>query len=216
MRANGFNPAFYNVAREQLSPQQRLYNQTPHVLYVAVFGHVLMKAGIASRSRARTRLMEQGARIAAIVASFQDAYAARDIERVLIARPELSETVQNVTKRRLLNTPFDVSRARVVLQEFVERLNIDLSVSEKSIVDLTGDYLGAHELEPPLLDLTDDEPVQISGRGLGMIGDILVMRQGQQQFMLSLKRAIGHMIDIDPVEKPNQIADTSTQLNLGF
>jgi uncharacterized protein DUF2797 len=89
--ATGFNPAFYRAAR--VSPQQRRRSRQPHVVCLASFGVGTFEVGITHAPRRLSRLLEQGARVGAVIASFEDA-----------------ETVRATRKRQLLATMAEDSR----------------------------------------------------------------------------------------------------------
>ena len=76
----GFNPAFYNVDPKTLSPQQKAYNEQPHIVYLAFFGEEKVKVGIANKKRYLNRWLEQGAILATIIGEFENAYDARKME----------------------------------------------------------------------------------------------------------------------------------------
>ena len=59
--------------------------------------------------------------------------------------------------------------------------------------------------------MSDGDERKISGKFIGLYGDILVVENGQNQFMLALKKIIGHGIELaDSIEDvdfdPQQIS----------
>lgn len=212
---NGFIPAFYRVPTSSLSSQQRRYNERPHVVYLAHFGGDRVKVGIASAQRVRTRLMEQGARVAQIIAHCDSAYQARSIEANISERKGISEVVHSRTKRKLLGTIFDSNAAFAQLHELRGHLaqKLSLTITGESI-DFAHDYLGNRSLEISAMDLTDERPFRISGRCVGIIGSVLVVGTDKGQYMASLSIALGHVISISDQIEPNPQLSCHFQLSL--
>jgi hypothetical protein len=213
----GFNPSFYNVAPEAISVQQQRYNQQKHVVYLAAFSADTVKVGITTESRGVSRLREQGARRGVIVAQTSDAYSARSHEAAIHEWLYLPEVIRSGRKLALLSERFDaaaVSGALSALRERAER-ELELPRLSQPIMSFDADYLGDNVLEPPLVDLTDVSPAMISGVGVGLVGDILVMREADRQLALSLKPVIGCVVEHVAQVRPN-VARPAQQMGFGF
>jgi hypothetical protein len=217
-RLNGFNPSFYNVEVATLSRQQRIYNERPHVVYLAAFSPQCMKVGIASHARVHARWRDQGARLALELARCADAYEARAHEERISRELALPEQVRGAKKRALLNEFFDAPRARLQLERarVTAETTLGLAPLALPVHDLHAAYLGARALELPLVDLTDAVPAAISGVGLGMVGDILVVEHGTRQFMLALKGLVGRVIELSDTLRPNATRSEPGQMGFGF
>ena len=211
--ATGFNPAFYNAA--QLSPQQQRRNRQPHSVYLASFGGGAMKVGMTYAARGLSRLLEQGARLGAVIAKLDDADRARELEAYIATSFDVAESVRASRKRHLLGAPFSVSAARVELARRIESIAALRSDVEPraEIIELDRYYTGAHRLDGNVTDLSEVEPYAISGRCLGMIGDILLVEQGKQRFMLSIGQVLGRRVRLAPTERSNRFVG---QLGLPF
>lgn len=213
----GFNPSFYNVDRAAISPQQQRYNLGKHIVYLAAFSADTAKVGITSEGRMLSRLREQGARRAVIVAHTPDAYAARAHEEAIHQWLYLPEQIRNGRKLALLNERFDARAAG----EFLESLRLraerelDLTPLAQPLLSFDADYLGDSLLEPPLVDLTEVSPPMISGVGVGLIGDILVMREVDRQLALPLKSVIGCALEISEQVRPN-VVRPAQQMGFSF
>jgi hypothetical protein len=211
--ATGFNPAFYNAP--QVSPQQRRRNREPHVVYLASFASGTLKVGMTHAPRKLSRLLEQGARLGAVIGSFEDAERARELEAYVASSFDVAESVRGTRKRQLLSAPFSLSSARAELEQRIEELarerqDVD---SHAEILHLDPFYGGAELLEGTLTDLSDTEPLAISGRCLGMIGDVLIALQGAQRYMLSVALLVGRRIRLRSGERQNHFVG---QLGLPF
>jgi hypothetical protein len=212
-RATGFNPAFYNA--QELSPQQQLRNLEPHLVYLAHFGGGTLKVGMTHARRGIHRLLEQGARMGVLLARFEDAYRARALEERIARDLDVLEAVRPARKRHLLGAPFSPDAVRGELLSRVEQVRvlepgIDLS---PELVELDRHYGGSSLFERSFTDLTETEPLAISGRCVGMIGDVLLAEQGGQRFMLSLGGALARRVRIAPREQPNRMVG---QMRLPF
>ena len=217
-RRTGFNPSFYNVPRETISPQQRVYNERPHVVYLAFFAEGCVKVGISSQDRVFARWRGQGARLATLLASVDDAYTAREVEQRVARDAGLPEALRGARKRRLLNVPLCPRAAARTLEQERERIarRLDLPLVHAKVHDLTPDYLGVQQLDLPITDMSDEPTPSISGVGVGMIGDVLLVEEGRRQFMLSLKELIGRVIVLEPVARGNRRRPTAGQLGFDF
>lgn len=210
--ATGFNPAFYNAAR--VSEQQRRRNLEPHVVYVVSFGVGSLKVGMAYAPRRLSRLLEQGARLGAVVACLPDADQARELEAAIARGFDVAEFVRAPRKRQLLGAPLDVAAARDELARTLARIaERHPQARPEPIQELDPYYFGSARLPSTLTDLSETEPHAISGRCLGMIGDVLVTAQGDRHFMLSIGESVGCRVRLEPHERENRFVG---QLGLPF
>lgn len=213
----GFNPSFYNVAPEMISPQQQRYNQNEHCVYLAAFSADTAKVGISSDGRVLGRLREQGARRAVIVARSSDAYGARAHEEAIHQWLYLPEQIRSARKLALLSECFDAEAVTRFVESLRVRAERDLELPPlgQPILSFDADYLGDNVLEPPLVDLSEVSPAMISGIGVGMIGDILIVREADRQLALSLKRLIGCEVELSEQVRPN-VARPAQQMGFSF
>jgi hypothetical protein len=211
--ATGFNPAFYNTPR--ISPQQRRRNLEPHAVYLVSFGLGALKVGMTHAPRRLARLLEQGARLGSIIAELPDADRARALEASIASNFDASEFVRTARKRQLLGMPLSLGAARAELAATLARVverHPDVA-RPGPILELDGHYLGAQRLPSSLTDLSETDPPSISGRCIGMIGDVLVMAQGDRHYILSIGESIGHRVSIERLERENRFVG---QLGLPF
>lgn len=213
----GFNPSFYNVERSAISPQQQRYNLEKHVVYLAAFSLDTAKVGITSEGRMHSRLREQGARRGVIIAHTADAYEAREHEAAIHEWLYLPEQIRSGRKLSLLSERFDGAAVSAFLEALRQRAEqkLDLAPLSNPIMSFDSDYLGDHVLEPPLVDLSEVTPPMISGVGVGLVGDILVMREVDRQLALALKPVIGCAVEISDQVRPN-VARPAQQMGFSF
>jgi hypothetical protein len=211
--ATGFNPAFYNAPR--ISDQQRRRNLEPHIVYVVSFGVGALKVGMAHAPRRLSRLLEQGARLGAVIAELPDADRARELEASIARDFDVSEFVRATRKRQLLAAPLSLRTAREQLEHMLARIaerHPEVAHPEP-IQELDSHYFGGERLPSTLTDLSETLPHSISGRCVGMIGDVLVVAQRDQRFMLSIGDSVGHRVRLEPHERENRFVG---QLGLPF
>ena len=203
--ATGFNPSFYYA--ETISPQQREYNQMPHYVYMAYFSPEHIKAGISSETRGIERLLEQGARSACIVGRFPDADAARKLEAALCAQSGIAETMRSSLKARLLTeVSYDPAQAREVLIREMDRMHAVDEVRAKGfaseeVQDLSPFYFGSSCLygaspDVAQMHIPENSEDQCAGECVGMVGDLLILRQEESFYVVSLKEWESHVIDL--------------------
>jgi hypothetical protein len=211
--ATGFNPAFYNAVH--VSEQQRRRNREPHLVYLVSFGPGALKVGMTFAPRRLSRLLEQGARHGAIIAALPDADAARELEAAIVRDFDVAESVRSARKRQLLSLPPAPDKARDELSQMVARVAArhPSLVRPEPVRDLDTYYFGMEPLQGTFTDLTETEPLAISGRCVGMIGDVLVAAQGQRRFLLGVGAGVAHRIELGANERDNHFVG---QLGLPF
>ncbi|MEG0989727.1 MAG: DUF2797 domain-containing protein [Gordonibacter sp.] len=199
--ATGFNPSFYYA--DFVSPQQRAYNLTPHVVYLAYFAPGYMKAGITSAARGVRRLLEQGARAGRIVGRFDDAYQARELEAALCAQEGIAETMRASKKLDLLaNVRYDAKEAVAALDDEAVRLARVEVVGAAGFdgrdlpQDLSRFYFGGPSPACADLQIPDGPADVCAGRCVGMVGGVLVLEQQGTNYLVSLKGWESHRIDL--------------------
>lgn len=208
----GFNPAFYHMQSADISARQRAYNQTPHVVYLAFFAPGIIKVGISSVARMKDRWLEQGARVALHLLTVSNAYEAREWEAKISEKLDLPEVILGRKKRAVLN--FDVSTGEEELARLKTRISQELNPEVRSDTpkNLEDDYNpGRTSLVTTLVDVTDDEDT-VSGRFVALYGDILVVENGGQQFICSLKKWTAHVIEVSSEVNPMRFAPQQTSL----
>ncbi|MEG0324741.1 MAG: DUF2797 domain-containing protein [Raoultibacter sp.] len=191
----GFNPSFYNGGG--ITAQQRVYNDTPHIVYLAYFDSDHLKVGITSSLRGIGRLLEQGARSAMILKECASAYEAREWEAKLCATPGIYESLRGSEKYRMLTTqthdPAEAAQvmARTVREQFslepTEPINLDRHYCEDPSI------LSGHINAP-------DNPsdTMVAGECVGMVGTTILMRQQGRVFAVALKDYPSHRVDFIP------------------
>lgn len=176
-RRSGFNPAFYNVPRSELSEAQREYNLSEHVVYLASFGESLVKIGISHRDRVTVRLREQGAILSCVIARADNAYEARAIERSGSMVLGLKEAVSGRDKLHALRQGLNMGSTMDTMSHYLDRvrryINQPISVS-----DYTSYYMQpGYHIEQLKLCADADlmKPLVISGLCIGVVGDRIVL-----------------------------------------
>lgn len=212
-RANGFNPSFYNVSRDELSPQQREYNQHEHNVYLAYFGGTTCKVGISHRERTMVRWREQGARAATVIKRCSDAYEARGVEHRISNEMKMAEALTSNTKRKYINERFDRIRAeQVIMSIYMSMKNRYMLDDNISISYLDSDYLSGCHLDSNIIDISKDENDYISGTFVGLIGDNIIVTQQRRQFMASLKPFISYETVLSTQVLPHRLVEAQMGL----
>ena len=95
---------------------QRRRNRLPHIVYLASFGAGALKVGMTLEARGLSRLLEQGARLGAVIARCEDADRARELEEYVARQHDVAESVRSSRKRQLLGAPLAEAAARAELE----------------------------------------------------------------------------------------------------
>lgn len=206
----GFNPAFYNTTN--ISQQQAELNQQPHILYLAYFSPEVIKVGISYAERKLARLLEQGARNAAILEVFPSANIARQYEAKIARLPGLCESVQLRKKATILaNERYDPTLAEQKLHQTIQRIAEQLGVKfdNSEFLDLSSYML---TIEPKSDDLTEIVEPKIAGRFAGLIGSMLIMQQNSRFIFLPIKKYIGYNMTISRTVEQLDLAPVQASL----
>jgi len=213
-KSNSFNPSFYNVPVSSLSLKQQEYNLRPHHVYLALFDEHQVKVGISQKKRHLTRWLEQGARMATVIFECENAYLAREIEEKIAKELRLAETIRSDLKRRYLKNRTDFEKASATLEGLMASISVlfERQITCQPPAKLDKYYLQNNVIQTNIIDLSNDLPESISGKGIGLIGDTLIVENEQQQFMFSLKKIIGQQISLENLVVNQHFAPTQISL----
>lgn len=214
-RAIGFNPAFYNVRSSQISEKQQAYNTQKHCVYLAYFGKSLIKVGIAHYKRSITRLCEQGARAAVIMHEYDNAQKARETELMIKNNFQIPEVVNNSKKMKLIREIFDYTDAKEKLLKLSDEFHRQIdstAIETPKIYNFDQNYLGQNTLKKDIFDVSAVSPLSISGKCIGMIGNILIVEQQNQQYMVPIKLFISHTVSFSQEIIKSKIVPTQLSL----
>lgn len=107
----------HNKGRSELDPAVLAHLDNPNHLYLAAFRDGSVKVGTSTAPRLETRLLEQGAWVATVVAATTDGFAVRALEDRVTVTIGLPQSVSVVRKLAGLTTP----RPDAVLREELRR-----------------------------------------------------------------------------------------------
>jgi hypothetical protein len=206
----GFNPAFYNTT--DISQQQTELNKQPHILYLAYFSPDVVKVGISYAERKLARLLEQGARNAAILETFPSANIARQYEAKIARLPGLCESVQLRKKAAILaNEHYDSALAEQILRQTIKQITEQLGVDfdNNELLDLSPHMFAIESIDNDLTEIT--EPM-IAGHFVGLIGSMLIMQQNDRFIFLPLKKYIGYDMNISRTVEQIDLAPVQASL----
>ncbi|MBR2734560.1 MAG: DUF2797 domain-containing protein [Clostridia bacterium] len=194
-RKIGFNPAFYNA--KSISAKQLRYNELEHCVYMAYFSNSHIKIGIASKKRVYLRLLEQGARAAYILKTFPNAYLARDLEASLCYGDFglLEKLSSNQKSNILCDVSYDEKEAFTNLNKMLKNIGI---IPESEFLNLNPRYFYNHNPEnfSDYISYIKDTD-HISGKTVGMVGNIIILKQNSDFFAVSIKSFISHKIEFN-------------------
>jgi hypothetical protein len=197
-QASGFNPAFYNVFRTELSAVQQAYNAEPHNVYIVCFGHGLFKVGISNARRTLTRWREQGALVGCVLSEYNDAYAARAVETWLRTNLGIPEAVSQTAKLSALKSGPDLA---MCTQELASYASLALSLlkrpATKSAEVLLREYCIQDidlRLFGRMIDVGSEVPLAFDGRLVAIIGTLLIAWNNSNLICCSAKSFEGHLV----------------------
>jgi len=193
-----FNPAFYNSSPELISEKQKKYNLNPHNVYLAYFAENAIKVGTAHYQRTERRLLEQGARAAVILKRCQDAYEARELEEFIFTNyPHITEGVSSVQKKKYLKSIYNPEEAFQVLKQAKQQVSEAFLLDKEEVFyDWQDRYIQSGAMSQSFLDISSQKEPQLRGKGIGLIGDSLVIKQSTQFYVVSLNKFLGRILKI--------------------
>jgi hypothetical protein len=118
-----FGEAFYKLqAFEALdgADEERL-EKIPHIVYLNIFGDEMVKVGVASATRKRTRVLEQGAHASLIIAEC-GGYSARAIEHLVSSNLDVVDRVQSSQKYKIMHKYSKKQEAREMLEAYAKKI----------------------------------------------------------------------------------------------
>jgi len=207
----GFNPAFYNS--NKISPQQKKYNELPHVVYLAYFAPSKIKVGIASKGRMAIRLLEQGARAAVVLREFSDAYQARNLEKHLHETKKIPDNFKALEKLKFMSEyTYKFEDALRGLDKIICEIGI---TPIRDVIDLSTYYFYGKDYHIKDINIPIGKNADIvCGKCLGMIGDVMIVEQKSKYFAISIKKYVSYLVDISTIELGFEYEFPERQLSL--
>ncbi len=205
----GFNPAFYNA--DSVSEVQQRRNSQPHFVYLAYFGAGFTKVGISYEGRGIARLLEQGAKAAIILDTFNSALVARRYEAEISRLDNFVENVKIDKKIDLLAQPYDQKAARDSLEQALKdiKTKLDFEFPNQKFLNLYDNYFSAQFDRTKLnqvINVIDQH--KITGQIVGLYGTVLLCQYQDDILALPIKKLSGYKFtkkdQIGTIELPSQ------------
>ena len=197
---------FTGFAADPLAAQAYLDTQT-HQAYLNIFGHHLLKVGVASEGRKLRRALEQGA-LASLFFAQANGTDIRDLERYISRELHVKDKVTTLQKvKRLAERQTDVE-AQAVLREAAQRIMQQLPAHFQR-------YLLPHaefhfhqdkyqlDLQPAAAEINLIRHVAArdtyAGLVRGVAGNLLILEAGDRRlYVVPMKRLQGYMLAVEP------------------
>ncbi len=192
---SGFNPAFYNVSKSELSEQQQKYNLEPHSVYLAHFGASQIKIGIANARRLNLRWKEQGALAAIELFRATSAYDARHLELKVHSGYGFPEAVRSNRKIEGLLSRQPEEEMLRELQDDADRLRRDfgLATDERPrIVYARRLYAKVSEANEVMVT-NASSPLTLRGPIVSIIGGLMVWT-ADRIAITTAQKFLGHQV----------------------
>eukprot|EP01132_Coremiostelium_polycephalum_P000006 gene6-8_t len=210
-QTQSLHPAFYNLNPDQLSPQQKAHNLTPHLVYLAYFGHHLIKVGMTHENRTYTRWAEQGAQAAVVLQRFPTAYGARELEAYVHTVHQIPERITIQQKQKSLQRMYHFEEASTYIHGIRKQLTTtNPSLRMEEVYNLQTAYFQEKPPYPLYVTTHQGDWPTLAGHGIGLVGEILIYRQQTYHFMQPLKALLGKV----HVRLPEEEVPLTTNLQL--
>ncbi|NHJ14720.1 MAG: DUF2797 domain-containing protein [Candidatus Thorarchaeota archaeon] len=197
---DSMDPCIRCTGKECRASEERLAQcqKTEYGVYVVIFNDRTLKVGVSSRSRLRTRWIEQGADYAGVLAKVTGGMSARRFEDTLGRVPGATKQVRAERKAKQLLDTLAIDEAQSILEDYLNSLQtIDIN-RPVELVDLSTYYsLGALAAKPtPWRKRSMPvDTLKLVGAVVGMKGSLLVTRLGNAYTVTNLRNLIGYTID---------------------
>lgn len=185
-----------------LPPQIRDYIATPHYLYIACFGGGQVKVGTAAESRRSSRLYEQGAIAARIIARSPDGLHVRGLER-LVSETGFKQQIRGKSKLTTLLGQLD--SIHVIRQSLEEATRVAVAALPPETELLDDEWTGGERFYNRLLDYGRilspspfDGPEYVVD-GLDALGHTILCQNGDESELTLIEenRFIGRRLQLD-------------------
>jgi hypothetical protein len=187
----------------------------PNVLYLAGFGDGSIKVGTSVAHRVETRLLEQGARSARIVASTEDGVTVRVLEDLITETLEIAQTVSVARKLKGLTDPKPDSESTEQLNAFEARTRRFLDdvegwkpLEESWSNPIVGDRKWRGVFAYPR-DLGAGAHDLIAGGAVGRIALLSRPEPGADRFVADLRQLYGVRLERGVFDTPGLAAQHS-------
>ena len=196
------------------SPEAREYCSKPHYVYLAYFSKDKIKVGTAYYERKITRLQEQGAPVAILIAKTNTGKLARLIEHK-IKEMGYAETITSKYKASNINIDNNKEKILNILESNLKRIkdNIDKSYLEYfDYIEVYDDYNKVNNIKSILnkgniiqtslfdteetnLKITKLDKYDINNKEIiGVVGTNAYIKSNNNNYYINLKEIIGHEI----------------------
>lgn len=206
LNKTGFIPFFHTIPFVKLSPQQQLYNSSPHSVYLASFGPDLIKVGISSSARLHERWLDQGALYAREIFNCCDAATARNREAFVSSHTSTTEQISTILKARSM-VRYGISyNPEPAFDRVIKLLSDCISLSDKAnlTVDLNTHYRPERIPFSKLIDISKESPLEISGSVFSTIGSICIFENNGCYYLCDTNKFKSHIIHFDRTIRPRQ------------
>lgn len=164
------------ICRGECQKPEKTCN-TGHSVYLAIFSPGLVKVGVSKTHRLETRLMEQGADLGLEIARFPDGELARKRERSLASTYPDRVTFDNKVRGISQNVNGET------LQGLYRRYDAERVLRFNYFKEKPG-------MDPIVLE--PHENMAISGRVIGVKGQVMVIEKGNTLYAINLDSLIGY------------------------
>ena len=164
-----------------LKPNKDCFQE--HAVYLAYFAPDNIKVGVTRASRLEDRLREQGADLGAVLAIFPDGQRARQEEHQI--SQNIPSTVSTEAKIAGLNRKPNMRVWKKVIESF--------GISRDIALDFFSEPLWMRPLQ-----LSMHEGTTVTGRVVGLKGNVLVLEKFDTLYALNCYSLIGYDIGFEP------------------
>ena len=169
--------------------------ETRYAVYLALFGDDIIKVGVSTLSRLLLRWVEQGADYGAMIAEIEGGLNAREIERMVAKRAEISDAIHGTRKQAIMTSRLAEKDAEVKILGVMDDSGIHNLEQSPEIVDLSPYYGFEAPPSDPLRWPENNETIHnstLDGKILGVKGSNILVKRESILFVADLRRLLGY------------------------
>ncbi len=202
----------HNKGHSELDPSVRVHLEQPNRLYLAAFRDGSIKVGTSTAPRLETRLIEQGAWVAHLIANTTDGFAVRSLEDRVTVELGLPQSVSIVRKLAGLTAPKPNEQLRAELRRWAGNVSNLIEQSIDDRIETADTPWNSPSIDDPLFSSLHPYPLKVDTGNhdlefLGANGRVAVVtRPGTgDRFVIDVRRLYGVQLTLGN-EAPDELA----------
>jgi len=203
----------HNKGRSELDAAVLSHLQTPNKVYLAAFRDGSVKVGTSTKARQQTRLDEQGAWVAQVVANAEDGFAVRSLEDRITSETGLPQSVSVRRKLDGLVAPRPDDQLRTELSRWTTRVHELIADLSDPRISATNDGWVSGVSTDPVWNHVHPYPLRLDSGTHDLefrtaSGRVVVAQRpgSDDRFVCDIRQLFGLVLTVDESATPDELA----------